>query len=78
MHLEPKYIDLVLNEMFVYAGLDINDDGVLMAISDNILELYNHINGIISYLPCWIFWGNSLEELKEISNNKDKKKKRFS
>jgi len=65
VHLEPQYIDIILNELIIYTGFDLEDDKTLRNITDNIEELYKETKKVISYFPIWIYNGNTLNSLKD-------------
>lgn len=69
-HLNPKYINQVIEELIIYMGMDINDLEVLKVISDNIPELYEKLQQVSFSFPIWIYNGNDLLSIKE---NQDKK-----
>ena len=56
-HLNPKYIDLIIDDLIVYAGFDLDEEETLKAIANNIPELYTKLQAIIGYFPVWIFNG---------------------
>ncbi len=62
-HLEPQIIKLFLNDLYVYAGFDINNNEALNNIAGNIPELYKEVLLVINSFPCWIYNGNSIKEL---------------
>lgn len=64
-HLEPKYIDLIINDLVVYIGLDIRDENILVSIADNISELLVEIKKVLCYFPIWIYKGNTSLTIKE-------------
>lgn len=64
-HLEPKYIDLILNDLIVYVGFNLNDENTLYNIADGIEELLKEIKKSLGYFPIWICKGNTLETIKE-------------
>lgn len=68
MHLEPKFIDYIINDLMGYMGLYINDLSILKKISADIEELYKSIIEVLPYFPIWVFNGNDLNNL----NRKDK------
>ncbi len=72
-HLEARIIKLVLDDLRIYAGFDINNLTVLKNISGNINELYLKVVNVINFFPCWIYNGNNIIELanlkKEIKPN---------
>jgi len=67
-HLEPIYINQIIDELIIYMGFDINDKKVLNSISDNIKELYDALIKVIPFIPIWIYNGNNLENLRNIAN----------
>lgn len=64
-HLEPKYIDLILNDLIIYVGFNLNDENTLYNIADGIEELLKEIKKSLGYFPIWICKGNTLETIKE-------------
>lgn len=64
-HLEPKYIDLIINDLIVYVGFDLNDEEALNNIADGIEELKNEIKKVLNFIPIWIYQGNTYNTLKE-------------
>ena len=64
-HLEPKYIDLIIKDIVVYAGFNLDDEDALNNITDGIEELKVEIKKVLDYLPIWICKGNSFNTLKE-------------
>lgn len=64
-HLEPKYIDMIIGDLVIYAGFNLNDDKALKNISDNITELYEALKEAVDYFPIWIYKGNTKNSLKE-------------
>ncbi|MCM1053618.1 MAG: hypothetical protein NC483_06575 [Ruminococcus sp.] len=67
-HLQPMYIDMILDEILVYVGFNNGNLDNLNAIADNIKELYQELMVIVPYLPIWIFKGNSLLDLEKNNN----------
>lgn len=65
IHLEPKYIEDILNSVILYCGLDINDRLVLSQIANDIPELTDAIQRATAYFPCWVYNGNDIDHLKE-------------
>jgi hypothetical protein len=64
-HLEPKYIELIVNDLVVYCGFDIRDEETLNNIADNIADLIVEIKKALCYFPIWIYKGNTSKTLKE-------------
>ena len=64
-HLEPKYIELIVNDLVVYCGFDIRDEETLNNIADNIADLIVEIKKALCYFPIWIYKGNTPKTLKE-------------
>lgn len=64
-HLDPIYIDIIINELTIYMGFDINDNNTLKLIADNIEELYLELKKVVVYLPIWIYKGNDLSSLNQ-------------
>ncbi len=65
IHLDGKSIDLFVKDFLFYCGFDINKDGILLGICDQIEELYREVVSVVPYFPIWIYGGNSLHTLKE-------------
>ena len=65
IHLDGKSIDLFVKDFLFYCGFDINNDGILLGICDQIEELYREVVSVVPYFPIWIYGGNSLHTLKE-------------
>lgn len=65
MHLHPKYIISVIEEIVIYCGFDMNSETTLKSIADNIDELYKEIASVTNYFPIWIYNGNDQDSLKE-------------
>ncbi len=65
MHLHPKYILSVIEEIVIYCGFDMNSETTLKSIADNIDELYKEITSVTNYFPIWIYNGNDQDSLKE-------------
>lgn len=53
-HLDPLYIAAIIEEMIIYAGLDLNDKEVLKLIANDILPLYNSLIDVAPFFSCWI------------------------
>jgi len=64
-HLEPVYVDLIINDLVVYVGLDIRDEDTLMSIADNIEDLLKEIKKVLCYFPIWVYNGNTSLTIKE-------------
>lgn len=64
LHLEPIYIEYIIDDIIGYMGLYINNLDIVKRIADNIDDLYKNILNILPYLPIWIFNGNDLLNLK--------------
>ena len=79
MHLDAYYINLFLNDLIFYCGFDINHEGLLLQICDNIEDLYKEVKKVNSYFPIWIYAGNNLifldKKLGEQEENNKKKEK---
>ncbi len=65
MHLNSENIDLVLRDLMFYCGFDIHDEEILKNICGHIDELYHEVTLIVPDFPVWIYYGNSLNALKE-------------
>lgn len=69
-HLDPIYIDNILDEIIVYSGFWLEDDFLLRKIADNIDELYTEIKKVLLYLPIWLNKGeNKHTSLRKVSKN---------
>ena len=68
-HLEPQIIKFILHDLYIYTGFDINNLEVLKNISGNINELYTKILSVVNYFPCWIYNGNTIDELYKLKQN---------
>lgn len=64
-HLEPKYIDLIINDLVLYVGFNLNDEETLNNIADNITDLLEEIKKALNYIPIWTCNGNTLKTIKE-------------
>lgn len=64
-HLDPKYIDLILNDLIIYAGFDLKEEETLNFIADNITELLQEIKKVLIYFPIWIYKGNTSETINK-------------
>lgn len=64
LHLEPIYIEYIIDDIIGYMGLYINNLDIVKRIADNIDDLYKNILDILPYFPIWIFNGNDLLSLK--------------
>lgn len=64
-HLEPKYVDLIINDLVVYTGFDFRDEETLKNIADNIEELLIEIKKALIYFPIWVYNGNTTDTIKE-------------
>lgn len=73
MHLESEYVALILEDVIVYMGFDINNEEVLEKITDHIEELKKETKKVLPYFPIWIYNGNTLVDLK-ISDNESIKR----
>ena len=66
VHLDPRSIDLFLNDLIYYCGFDINNDGLLYNnICDGIEALYKEVINVIAEFPVWIYYGNNLHTFKD-------------
>lgn len=65
IHLDPLSIHLFLNDLIFYCGFDLNQDSILLQICDNITELYQETQKIVSYFPVWIYFGNSIHQVDD-------------
>ncbi len=65
MHLNGQSIDLLINDLLFYCGFDIHNEGILLGICDEIEELYREVLKAVPYFPVWIYYGNSLNTLKD-------------
>lgn len=54
LHLEPKYIDEIIKEMIIYAGLRLDDKDILMVIANNIEPLFKSLDEVANHLPFWL------------------------
>lgn len=63
MHLEPKFIDYIIDDLIGYMGLYINNLEIVKKISADIEELYKSIVDVLPYFPIWVFNGNDLDNL---------------
>lgn len=63
MHLDPKFIDIILNELIIYVGFHIEDLKDLERIADHIKELYDELLKVIPYFPVWVYKGRTLNDL---------------
>lgn len=64
-HLEPKYIELIINDLIIYVGFNLNDDEALKTIADNIEDLLKEIMKVLSFMPIWVYNGNTYNTMKE-------------
>ncbi len=58
-HLEPKYIDIIIDDLILYAGFDLNNPEALEAISGQIPELQEMLKKVLIYFPCWLYNGET-------------------
>lgn len=65
IHLNPREINSLIDDLVFYSGFDINNESVLLNICDSIEELYQQIVDVIPEFPMWIYYGNNLKRLKE-------------
>ncbi len=71
-HLEPYAINYFIEDLIIYSGFDVNDDEALKMICGNVQELIDETEGVLVYFPCWIYNGNTLDDLYKLSlNNKN-------
>ena len=65
LHLPAGSIDLFVNDLLFYCGFDLHNEGMLLQICDNVVDLYQETTAVISSFPVWIYYGNCLNNLKE-------------
>ena len=61
-HLTPPYIDVIINDLIIYMGFDINNEEVLRKIADNIEELYKELLIAKNYFPIWVSNGKTIAD----------------
>lgn len=66
LHLEPKYVDSILEDIIIYTGFRINDLTVLKKISGEIDSLFKALQEVEPYLPVWVFNGRTLNSFKNL------------
>lgn len=64
-HLQPKYIELIINDLIIYVGFNLNDEDALKTIADNIEDLLKEIKKALNFIPIWVYNGNTYNTLKE-------------
>lgn len=66
MHLDSQCIDFIIKDLMIYMGFNLNNEEVLLKITDNIEELYNETKKILKDFPIWLYSGNLLSDIKKL------------
>ena len=65
-HLDPKFIAIIIDDLIIYTGFDLNNNEALKKIAGDIPELYESLKKIEPYFPIWLYNGHSKISIKSL------------
>ncbi len=68
-HLEPQYINLIINDLIIYMGFNLNNIEILHSICDNIPPLEQEVTKSLPFFPVWIYNGLTTTEASNLTDN---------